>query len=194
MSRRTLYSVLVLVAAGLGSGCAQPEPPAAPAAPADAAAAPSAATPPAATPPAAAAPAAAAPDAATKLTMHRWRFESATDAQGQSIADLVVAPGEPWALLFLDGRVAVEGTCNRMGGGYRLADASHLEFGQFMSTMMACPPPRDRIDGAVGKALAGTVGFAIEGDAATPRLRLTAADGSVLVFVGSDPAVAAPAG
>jgi heat shock protein HslJ len=144
--------------------------------------------PPPATPaePAAAAPAvapAAAPDTGTTLTANEWRLESATDSAGQSIAAFF--PGEqPLGLAFLDGRIGVTGSCNRMGAAYRLVDAGTMEVSPGLSTMMACPPPLAAADAAFARFLRGALQVAVDGDAAAPRLRLSSADGSTLTFTG----------
>jgi heat shock protein HslJ len=168
----TLRAAVVIVAAGLAA-CTPPatEPVPAPAA-----------APVATTPAPTAAPAAI--DLATGLSAYRWQLRSATDAQGQPIAELFPAPDRSLGLGFADGRVNVEGACNRMGAGFQLLEGGQLQVGQAMSTMMACPPPLDRIDAAVAAVLAGTLQATIEGPADAPTLRLVAANGSTLSLAG----------
>jgi heat shock protein HslJ len=173
----TLCSIRLpfLVAAVLGmTACAPSAPP--PATPAEPAAAAPAAAP-------AAAAVAPTPDTGTTLTANEWQLESATDAAGQSIAAFF--PGEqPLGLAFLDGRIGVTGSCNRMGAAYRLVDAGKMEVSPGLSTMMACPPPLAAADAAFARFLRGSLQVAVDGDAAAPRLRLSSADGSTLTFKG----------
>ena len=167
-----LRAVVAIVAVSVAA-CAPPateQPPAPTAAPA------------AATTPAPAA--VAAIDLATGLVAYRWQLRTATDAGGQSLAALFPSAERPLGLGFADGRVNVEGACNRMGASYQLLEGGKIQVGQAMSTMMACPPPLDRVDAAVAAVLAGTLQVAIEGTAEAPTLRLVAADGSILQLAG----------
>ena len=167
-----LRAVVAIVAVSVAA-CAPPateQPPAPTAAPA------------AATTPAPAA--VAAIDLATGLVAYRWQLRTATDAGGQSLAALFPSAERPLGLGFADGRVNVEGACNRMGASYQLLEGGKIQVGQAMSTMMACPPPLDRVDAAVAAILAGTLQAAIEGTADAPTLRLVAADGSILQLAG----------
>ena len=167
-----LRAVVAIVAVSVAA-CAPPateQPPAPTAAPA------------AATTPAPAA--VAAIDLATGLVAYRWQLRTATDAGGQSLAALFPSAERPLGLGFADGRVNVEGACNRMGASYQLLEGGKIQVGQAMSTMMACPPPLDRVDAAVAAILAGTLQAAIEGTAEAPTLRLVAADGSILQLAG----------
>ena len=167
-----LRAVVAIVAVSVAA-CAPPateQPPAPTAAPA------------AATTPAPAA--VAAIDLATGLVAYRWQLRTATDAGGQSLAALFPSAERPLGLGFADGRVNVEGACNRMGASYQLLEGGKIQVGQAMSTMMACPPPLDRVDAAVAAVLAGTLQAAIEGTAEAPTLRLVAADGSILQLAG----------
>ena len=167
-----LRAVVAIVAVSVAA-CAPPateQPPAPTAAPA------------AATTPAPAA--VAAIDLATGLVAYRWQLRTATDAGDQSLAALFPSAERPLGLGFADGRVNVEGACNRMGASYQLLEGGKIQVGQAMSTMMACPPPLDRVDAAVAAVLAGTLQVAIEGTAEAPTLRLVAADGSILQLAG----------
>ncbi len=167
-----LRAVVAIVAVSVAA-CAPPateQPPAPTAAPA------------AATTPAPAA--VAAIDLATGLVAYRWQLRTATDAGGQSLAALFPSAERPLGLGFADGRVNVEGACNRMGASYQLLEGGKIQVGQAMSTMMACPPPLDRVDAAVAAVLAGTLQAAIDGTAEAPTLRLVAADGSILQLAG----------
>jgi heat shock protein HslJ len=52
--------------------------------------------------------------------------------------------------------------CNQLIGGYELAGES-LRFGQVASTLMACPPPLDRLEHRLAEALASTRTWRITG-------------------------------
>ena len=148
------------------------------------------ATPPAATVPGlpqpalprSAVPRSAAPDA-TALGAHHWRLSEAKDASGQRIDALFANPEKPVQLDFLEGRVNVAYTCNRMGGAYTV-EGDKLKFDQFASTMMACVDPKlMALDQEIGKRLQAESVFALQtGDA--PTLTLTGSNGDVLTFKG----------
>lgn len=123
-------------------------------------------------------------DPATTLPAYRWQLRTATDAQGQSIADLFPVPERPLTVSFADGRVGVEGGCNRTGASYRLLDAGQLQVGQAMSTMMACAAPFERVDAAISTVLVGTLSAAIDGSDEAPELRLVSENGSTLTLTG----------
>ena len=165
-----LRTVVAIVATSLAA-CAPPATEQAPA--------------PTAAPIATTAPAPAAIEVASGLSAYRWQLRTATDARGQSLAALFPSAERPLVLGFADGRVNVEGACNRMGASYQLLEGGKIQVGQAMSTMMACPPPLDRVDAAVAAVLAGTLQVAIEGTAEAPTLRLVAADGSILQLAGA---------
>lgn len=122
---------------------------------------------------------------AARLAAYRWQLQSATDAQGQVLADLSPQPDRALALLFADGRIGVEGGCNRGGASYQVLDPAQIQVGQWMSTMMACPPPLDRVDAAIAATLAGTLAATIEGGADAPTLQLVTATGSTLTLRGA---------
>ncbi len=186
MVLRRLSLPAVAVAALCVAACAPSSPP-------------TGAPPPAATPasagsattPGAAGTGAATPamDTGTALVAYQWQLETATDAAGQSIAAFFPAPPGSadgrLGLAFADGRVAVTGGCNRISGGYRLLDATNIEVSPAVSTMMACPPPQAKADAAVADFLRGALQVGVTGDAAAPRLRLAAANGTTLTFGGT---------
>lgn len=127
-------------------------------------------------------------DTDARLVAHAWQLESATDPQGRSIAALFPAPDHRLGLAFRDGRVGVEGGCNRQSFAYTWLDAEQLKLEPGISTQMACPPPLDAVDAAIAGFLTGTLRASVVGapDAPdAPRLRLSAADGSVLQLSGA---------
>lgn len=133
-----------------------------------------------ATTPAAETPAAAAPADAPALSANHWRLTDAKNAQGQRIDALFVNADKPVQLDFIDGRVGVGNTCNRMGGAYSVA-SDELTFDRMVSTMMACTDARlMALDQEVGKRLEGSLKFA----QSTDTLALTTASGDVLTFTG----------
>jgi uncharacterized lipoprotein YbaY/heat shock protein HslJ len=67
--------------------------------------------------------------------------------EGQREPHLILRTGEP--------RFAATVGCNQMAGAYQLADET-LRFGSVASTMMACPPPLDRLEQSLGDVLANT--------------------------------------
>src|SRR5690606_7667063 len=106
------------------AACTAPNPPAEPAAPAAPATPDTPATP------------AVAVDAQALAASH-WRLDSAVDAGGQSIGALFPEPGGPLQLGFADGQISVSGGCNRMSGGFTLADGT-LSVGPLAQTKMFC--------------------------------------------------------
>ncbi len=88
---------------------------------------------------------------------------------------------EPFLLLMAEeNRAIATGGCNQMMGTYQTGSnesGSQLTFSQFASTQKACPDGMDR-DQALGKALASTAGYRIDGS----RLELLDAKGAVLAL------------
>ena len=115
------------------------------------------------------------------LTANHWVLDNATDSAGKRIDALFVRADKPVTLNFIDGRLAVDNTCNRMGGGYTLA-GDQLSVSRMASTMMACADPAlMALDQAVGSRLEGTLKIE-QLDAAT--LKLSTAAGDVLTLRG----------
>lgn len=133
----------------------------------------------------AAAPAPTAPDPATTLPAYHWQLASATDASGKHIDALFANPDKPLQLDFDGQRVSVSNTCNRMNGGFTIADGK-MDFSPFASTMMACPDSKlMALDAAVSKLLTGSLGFNLDTSGEHPALTLTTAQGDELVFAGN---------
>ena len=136
------------------------------------------ATMPAAETPTATAP--ATPTNAPALSANHWRLTDAKNAQGQRIDALFANADKPVQLDFVDGRVGVSNTCNRMGGSYSVA-GDELTFDRMASTMMACTDAKlMALDQEVGKRLEGSLKFAQSAD----TLTLTTASGDMLTFSG----------
>lgn len=164
------FALLTLSVALAACARAPQEPPASPAA-----------TPAATTPATPAAPTAAIDTAV--LGGHHWVLDNAVDAKGQRIDALFARADKPLRLNFVDGRVAVENSCNRMSGRYTL-DGATLTLGDMASTMMACTDPKlMALDGAVGEHLKGALTAALQ-SGATPVLTLTGANGDAFTLRG----------
>ena len=54
------------------------------------------------------------------LSAHAWTLTGATDARGQELAALRPNAKRPVVLGFADGRISLDGGCNRSFGGYRI--------------------------------------------------------------------------
>ena len=116
------------------------------------------------------------------LESHRWTLSTALDAQGRRIEALVPGGGRPVVLSFAEGRINIEGGCNRLFGGYRV-DGGRLEVGRLGSSMMACEPALMKVDSTLTELLAKPV--RIEATVgAEPTLRLVTASDAMLAFTG----------
>lgn len=116
---------------------------------------------------------------AQRLQGNHWVLDNATDSSGKRVDALFARADKPVTLDFADGRIAVSNTCNRMGGGYTLADGT-LTVSPMASTMMACTDQAlMALDQAVGSRLEGALKTEL-GDQG--QLTLRTASGDVLVF------------
>lgn len=127
---------------------------------------------------------AAAPDADLPRTLesHRWTLASAIDAQGRRIEALLPGAGRPVVFSFAEGRLNIEGGCNRLFGGYRV-EGGRLALGRQASTMMACEPALMKVDSTLADLLAQPAKIEAT-PGAEPALRLITADGGLLAFTG----------
>jgi heat shock protein HslJ len=98
---------------------------------------------------------------------------------------LFAKPDHPLGLAFRDGRLSVEGGCNRQSFAYAVLDAGQLKLGPGMGTLMACPPPLAAADAAIAGFLTGTLRVSLAGAPDAPTLQLSAADGSAMRFTGT---------
>jgi heat shock protein HslJ len=97
----------------------------------------------------------AGPDALAQVG--RWNLQGATDARGQPIAAVQPDGKAVHAIVFGDGRVAIEGGCNQMGGRYRIDRQGRLVVAEIQSTLMACANAAlMRADSEVAALLQGT--------------------------------------
>ena len=116
---------------------------------------------------------------AQRLQSQHWLLQQATGADGKRIDALFAREDKPVTLDFADGRLSVSNTCNRMGGGYTLADGK-LTVSAMASTMMACTDKAlMALDEAVSSRLQGELKAEQDADG---KLTLTNAKGDVLVF------------
>jgi heat shock protein HslJ len=90
------------------------------------------------------------------LTGTYWRV---VRLGGEPVAPVADAR-EPHLILRRDGRYTATAGCNRLFGGYAVA-GGELELTVMASTRMACPPPLDALEQALGDALARTRGHRI---------------------------------
>ena len=120
-------------------------------------------------------------DAKALLASH-WQLTDAVDGTGKRIDALLPDPAKPLQLDFTDGRVAVSGGCNRMGGGYTLA-GDRLSVGPLVQTKMFCGGGAlMAADEAISQRLSGEATLAAGGDG---TLVLTTAGGDRLTFSGT---------
>lgn len=124
-----------------------------------------------------------APDAVADvpvLSSHHWHLSEAKDAQGKRIDALFVSTDKPLQLDFIDDRLGVSNSCNRMSGPYTIQrDQVNVE--PMTATQMACADAKlMALDREAGQRLEGTLTFEQAGD----RLTLTTASGDMLTFQG----------
>jgi len=117
------------------------------------------------------------------LEAHRWTLTAATGAQGQRIDGLPAGAGRPIFFSFAEGRLNIEGGCNRSFGGYQIDAGSRLKLGRMASTMMACEPAAMKIDAVLSGLLAEPVKIELA-PGTEPVLRLITAANTTLSFRG----------
>ncbi len=110
---------------------------------------------------------------AASLTNTYWRIDS---LRGETIGP-VDGSREPHLVLLGAPETRFRATvgCNQIIGGYE-SDGDELTFGTGASTMMACPPPLDRMERQLRDALAVTRSFRLVGQ----TLQLQDADGNAI--------------
>lgn len=117
------------------------------------------------------------------LESHRWTLNAATNAQGKPIAGLPSNAARTIVFHFADGRLNVEGGCNRSFGGYRIGADGRLNVGRMASTMMACDPAAMKVDADLATLLAAPTKIELM-QGAQPTLRLVNAQAGTLSFAG----------
>lgn len=128
---------------------------------------------------------AAAPAAEVQRTLesHRWTLTSATGSKGQPIDGLPAGAGRPIVFGFAEGRLNIEGGCNRVFGSYRIEDNNRLVVGRMASTMMACEPAAMKVDTLLAEGLAAPAKIELT-PGSEPVLRLVTASQTSLSFQG----------
>src|SRR5690606_38189025 len=120
------------------------------------------------------------PVSAQALAAHGWRLAEASDASGKRIDALVPKPDAALRFEFADGRLAVDGGCNRMSAAYTL-DRGRLSVGPVAQTKMFCGGGAlMAADEAIAARLSGPLTVSAQGDAVV----LATADGDRLVLHG----------
>lgn len=127
--------------------------------------------------------AAPAVDVRRTLESHRWTLTSATGGRGERIEGLTAGTGRPLVLGFAEGRLNVEGGCNRLFGGYRIEGDTRLVASRMASTMKACEPDAMKVDSTLSGLLAAPVRIELD-PGAEPVLRLVTAADTTLSFAG----------
>lgn len=68
----------------------------------------------------------------------RWKLQGAADGQGRPIAAVLPHGKAVHALVFADGRLAIEGGCNHIGAHYSIDGSGRLVVAEVASMLMAC--------------------------------------------------------
>jgi heat shock protein HslJ len=124
-----------------------------------------------------------AADLVQTLEAHRWKLESATDAQGRRIEAVEPAPGRSFTFSFSGPRLSIQGGCNQMTGGYQIDAAGQLSVGRIAAAMMACEAPAMQADAALSALLVQPMKVDLA-NGPSPVLRLVSATKEVLVLSG----------
>ena len=126
---------------------------------------------------------AAEPGVQRTLESHRWTLDAASTANGQGIDGLPAGAGRPIVFNFAEGRLNIEGACNRIFGGYQIDADGRLSVGRMASTMMACEPAAMKADAALAELLAEPAKIELA-PGAEPVLRLLTPANATLSFKG----------
>lgn len=118
------------------------------------------------------------------LDQYHWKLQSATNQTNQALTQFYAGQQQPNVTVdFSDGRLSIHGSCNRLGSSYTLK-GKQLKADRFMSTMMACPEPAMKQDGAMASFFNEQVLTYNIQQQATPVLSITNSKGETLRFVG----------
>jgi heat shock protein HslJ len=115
------------------------------------------------------------------LEDHLWTLESATDSQGRRIDAVSLPQKRPVVFGFTESRVSIQGTCNRLFGGYRINADGTFEVQQMASGMMACEPALMQGDTALVNLTSKPMKVELTPG---PTLRLSSAANGTLVLSG----------
>ena len=134
-------------------------------------------------------PPAASPGPDALAQVGRWKLQGATDAQGRPIAAVLPNGKAVHVAVFADGRLAIEGGCNHMGGGYAIDGRGRLVVQAIQSTLMACDDETlMAADSAVAGLLQGSAEWRIA-ESYPEQLSLDHADGRRSHWVADRPAL-----
>jgi heat shock protein HslJ len=117
------------------------------------------------------------------LEDHRWTLTAATDAGNQRIDALFPSTARGFAFTFAESRVAVDGGCNGLRGGFEVRADGLLSIGRMAATMMACEPPLMAADKALADLLAAPLELVLA-QGPEPTLAMLAESGAVLLLAG----------
>lgn len=117
------------------------------------------------------------------LESHRWTLSSALGSAGQPLDGLPAGAVRPVVFSFAEGRLNIEGGCNRTFSGYRIDGDNRLVVGRMASTLMACEPAAMKVDATLAKLLAAPTKIKLA-SGTEPVLRLVTAADATLSFVG----------
>jgi heat shock protein HslJ len=127
---------------------------------------------------------AAQPSGEELLEAYHWRLQNATNANNTRIDALFARPDLPVQLDFVQGRLAISNTCNRMSGGYTI-DETRLQISPLASTLMACSDDAlNLLDQAISARFAGAMSFESQVSGESARLVMTTEAGDRFVFTG----------
>lgn len=100
----------------------------------------------------------AQPITSNTLQAYNWQLVDAKRANGEQVSQLFYNSAKPLTLSFFknDGtdRVTFMNTCNNMGAEYKVVN-SNVEYGNMISTLMACPEPQASFDTAAMATVQG---------------------------------------
>lgn len=118
---------------------------------------------------------------AAQLARYHWYLQGATDAKGQRIDALFVREDKPLQLDFIEGRIGIGNSCNRIGGSFGIT-TDGISIGPLISTRMACADPKlMALDGEVSRRLEGPLTLLLA-ESEPPQLRMTNRAGDALSF------------
>lgn len=99
----------------------------------------------------------------TTLESHKWVLSKATLADGSRYDGLFVNKDEPLSLVFNNGNVMINGSCNQLGANYTVENQA-VNFGFWISTRMACHGELGKLDALATGAVTGKYTLFKDGD------------------------------
>ena len=124
-------------------------------------------------------------DLEQQLGRYRWTLVFATDANNRRIAGLPPGQDHPVVLSFAGSRLSVQGSCNRLVGGYQVTATNQLTVNIGASTRMACDPALMQADSALSNLLAKPLQVQMTSrQDASARLQLVSPGNGTLNFTG----------